>query len=204
LKFINRIVVLLLLAQLVSVTALHAHHFKGLPHYNYFDNYPQTPEEEFLGQSGQYEFSLVIYDFQGINKADAEMPDTVRLYLVAFNLLDDKIYKGRMTMEIRDGDKIVETKLFESAELENLYSMHRKLPEVGDFSVRLILHDEGDSECVIPFTLSSQKIHWGGWIAGSLIILFIVAAIGARKARVRLDRKDQVIRNVNQDSKLTN
>ena len=188
---------------MVSVTALHAHHFKGLPHYNYFDNYPQTPEEEFLGQSGEYDFSLVIYDFQGINKADAEAPDTVRLFLVAFNLYDNKVYKGKMTMEIRNGKEIVESKVFETADLENLYSMHRKLPETGDFSVRLILHDEADSECVIPFTLSSQKIHWGGWIAGGLIILFIVAAIGARKARVRMDRKDQVARNVNQDSNAT-
>ncbi len=35
-----------------------AHHFKGLPHYNYFENYPQVPEEEFIGEVGDYEVSL--------------------------------------------------------------------------------------------------------------------------------------------------
>jgi hypothetical protein len=37
---------------MMVVLPLHAHHFKGLPHYNYVENYPQTPEEEILGQSG--------------------------------------------------------------------------------------------------------------------------------------------------------
>ncbi len=40
---------------------LAAHHFKGLPHFNYFENYPQIPQDEFLGQFGDYECSLVIY-----------------------------------------------------------------------------------------------------------------------------------------------
>ena len=48
----------------VMAACARAHHFKGLPHYNYFENYPQVPEEEFLGEVGSYEVSLVVYDFQ--------------------------------------------------------------------------------------------------------------------------------------------
>ena len=186
-----------LLTLILSVLTLHAHHFKGLPHYNYFENYPQTPEEEFLGQSGNYEFSLVVYDFQGINKEDAESPDNVRLFLVAFDLRSGKLYNGAMTMEIRDGDQVMHTEKLESAELENLYSLHQSLPDTGDYSLHLTLHDVGDLPCVIPFQLSSQKIHWGRWIAGSLTGLLLVAAVGARKARVRIDRKEQADRNLN-------
>lgn len=175
---------------LFGVLPLHAHHFKGLPHYNYFENYPQTPEEEFLGQSGNYEFSLVVYDFQGINKEDAETPDNVRLFLVAFDLRTGKLYNGAMTLEIRDGDKVIHNEKLESAELENLYSLHHTLPETGDYSLHLTLHDVDDLECVIPFQLSSQKIHWGRWIAVSLVILLLVAAIGARKKRLQIDRKE--------------
>lgn len=183
------------LTLILGVLPLHAHHFKGLPHYNYFENYPQTPEEEFLGQSGNYEFSLVIYDFQGINKEDAETPDNVRLFLVAFDLRSDKLYNGAMTMEVRDGDKVIHREKHDSAELENLYSMHQKLPETGDFSLHLILHDVDDLECTIPFKLSSQKINWAWWIAGGLGTLLVVAAVGARKARVRIDRSEQAKRN---------
>jgi hypothetical protein len=184
-----------LLTLILSVLTLHAHHFKGLPHYNYFENYPQTPEEEFLGQSGDYEFSLVVYDFQGINKEDAESPDNVRLFLVAFDLRSGKLYNGAMTMEIRDGDQVMHTEKLESAELENLYSLHQSLPDTGDYSLHLTLHDVGDLPCIIPFQLSSQKIHWGRWIAGGLAALLLVAAIGARKARVRIDRSEQAKRN---------
>jgi hypothetical protein len=184
-----------LLTLILSVLTLHAHHFKGLPHYNYFENYPQTPEEEFLGQSGDYEFSLVVYDFQGINKEDAESPDNVRLFLVAFDLRSGKLYNGAMTMEIRDGDQVMHTEKLESAELENLYSLHQSLPDTGDYSLHLTLHDVGNLPCVIPFQLSSQKIHWGRWVAGGLAALLLVAAIGARKARVRIDRSEQAKRN---------
>jgi len=172
--------------------SLHAHHFKGLPHYNYFENYPQTPEEEFLGQSGNYEFSLVVYDFQGINKEDAETPDNVRLFLVAFDLRTGKLYNRAMTLEIRDGDEVLHSEKFESAELENLYSLHHTLSEIGDYSLHLTLHDVGDLKCEIPFQLTSQKIHWGRWIAGGLGVLLLVAAVGARKARVRIDRQEAV------------
>ncbi len=174
---------------------LHAHHFKGLPHYNYFENYPQTPEEEFLGQSGNYEFSLVVYDFQGINKEDVETPDNVRLFLVAFDLRTGKLYNGAMTLEIRDGDKVLHSEKLESAELENLYSLHRTLPETGDYSLHLTLHDVGELKCEIPFQLSSQKIHWGRWIAVSLMISLLVAAIGARKKRLQIDRTEQTKKN---------
>lgn len=168
----------------------HAHHFKGLPHYNYFENYPQVPEEEFLGQAGEYEMSLVVYDFQGINRENVEDPDNVRLFLVIFNLLNNKVYQGRLTLEILDRGQPIHTARFESAQLENLYSLHRKLPDTGHYSLHITLHDQGDEQVDIPFQLSSQKVHWGKWIGAGLIVLIGVAGVGARKARVAKDRKE--------------
>lgn len=166
----------------------HAHHFKGLPHYNYFENYPQVPEEEFLGQAGDYEFSLVVYDFQGINKEQAESPDNVRLFLLIFSLLENKVYTGPLTLEILDHGDTMEKVRFESADLENIFSLHRDLPDTGRYKLQLTLHNENDLQCEIPFTLSSQKVHWGRWIALFLILLMSVAAVGARKARIKQDR----------------
>lgn len=87
----------------VCPLGLWAHHFKGLPHYNYFENYPQVPEEEFLGQSAGYEFSLVVYDFQGIKRENLDAPNTVRLFLVIFELLSGNVYTGPVTLEVMDG-----------------------------------------------------------------------------------------------------
>lgn len=181
---------LLFFVVLLGFQSLQAHHFKGLPHYNYFENYPQIPEEEFLGQSGKYEFSLVVYDFQGIDRSKLEAPDTVRLFLVVFNLENSAVYIGPATLDVLDGDEIIYSERQESAELENLYSMHQDLPETGDFSLRVTLHGRGDLKCEIPFTLSSQKVHWGPWVAGSLFGLIAVAAVGARRARVVQDRRE--------------
>lgn len=182
--------VLLLVCLWFGVATADAHHFKGLPHYNYYENYPQVPEEEFLGQAGEYELSLVVYDFQGINREKVETPDNVRLFLLIFNLLDNKIYQGPLTVDVMDGDRVVETVKFESADLENIYSLHRELGDTGKYAIRITLHGENNLQCVVPFQLSSQKIHWGRWIGLVLFVLIGVSAIGARKARVRLDRKE--------------
>lgn len=177
---------------------MHAHHFKGLPHYNYFENYPQVPEEEFLGQAGNYEFSLVVYDFQGINREQTESPDKVRLFLLIFSLLENKVYNGPITLEILDNNAPMETVQFESADLENIYSLHRDLPDSGRYKLRMTLHEENDLKCEIPFKLSSQKVHWARWIALFLVLMMSVAAVGARKARVKQDRLESARRNKRQ------
>ena len=178
----------LLLAWLVATGPAAAHHFKGLPHYNYFENYPQVPEEEFTGEVGDYEVSLVVYDFQGINRDNVDNPDMARMFLMIFNLRDSGVYGGPLTLEILDRDEVVITERHESAELENLYSMHRDLPPSGKYSMRMTLHDEGDIQCTIPFQLSSQIVNWTWWVIGGLGTLIIVGIIGARKARVKQDR----------------
>ena len=175
----KRLAIIGLLLTVGQMNCAFAHHFKGLPHYNYYENYPQVPEEEFLGRVGDYEVSLVVYDFQGINRDKVEAPDSVRLFLVIFNLRNNKVYGGRLGIEVLDRDQVIHEEIQASAQLENLYSSHRQLPDAGKYSLRLTLHDEGDLQCTIPFVLSSQKIHWGKWIALVLGVLILIAAIGA-------------------------
>lgn len=175
-------------AMICTAGVAQAHHFKGLPHYNYFENYPQVPEEEFIGEAGDYEVSLVVYDFQGINRDQVDDPDMVRLFLMIFNLRDNRVYGGALTLEILDRGTVVHTERRDSSELENLYSMHRELPETGKYSLRMTLHGEGDLQCTIPFRLSSQKVNWVWWVSGGLGLLVLVGAVGARRARVKQDR----------------
>ncbi len=118
-----------------------------------------------------------------------EQPDNVRLFLVIFNLLGNSVYNGAATLEILDGKEVVASSYEETSELENLYSLHRNLPGTGNYSLRVTLHDEDDLATVIPFRLSSQKIHWGKWVGLAIIGLIAVAAVGARKKRIALDRR---------------
>jgi hypothetical protein len=185
---LDRIPALLVLLGIVFTGVVSAHHFKGLPHYNYFENYPQVPEEEFIGEAGDYEVSLVVYDFQGINREEVEDPERVRMFMMIFNLRDNRVYGGPLTIEILDRGKVVHTERQESSELENLYSMHQDLPDTGNYALRMTLHGENNLQCTIPFRLSTQKVNWTWWVAGGLGLLVVIGAIGARKARVKQDR----------------
>ena len=109
------------------------HHFKGMPHFSYFENYPQVPQDEYLGRIGHFETSLMIYDFQGITKLDAEQPDDVRMYLVLFDLLKNETYKGPLTLRVMDGDTPLAEKAFEHSEEESLYAFTKRMPLDGDF-----------------------------------------------------------------------
>lgn len=180
----------LLIALIIFQGNLFAHHFKGLPHYGYFENYPQIPQTEFLGQSGKYEISLVIYDFQGINLEDAQHPEEVRLYSVVYDLKKNTVYTGAARVQLYDGDRLLEEKLQLKAEEESIYQINRKLDDVGNYSLKLVLQEDNNFEIVVPFVLESQKTHWGKWISLSLMLLLFLTAIGARKKRVTMDRKE--------------
>jgi len=166
-----------------------AHHFKGLPHFSYFENYPQVPQEEFLGQAGEFEFSLVLYDFQGIQREDVEQPDNARFYLIAYNLRENKVYNGPATLEILDRGTQVVSEYLPSSQEESIYTLHRVLPPQGKYALEITLHEAENLKAVIPFKLSSQKVHWGKWVAGCLVVLISIVAVGSRRARVAMDRK---------------
>ena len=190
---------LFLIFALVAAHPAMAHHFKGLPHFSYFENYPQIPQEEFLWQEGEYEFSLVLYDFQGLQRQDLSQPDDTRLFLAIYSLRENRVYGGPLLMEVLDDSEPVLRVRRQTPEEEMVYQIHGILPPAGDYSLRISLLDEAGVQAVIPFQLSSQKIGWGKWIAAGLLLLVLVAGIGARKARVSQDRKTNRAKRIQQE-----
>ncbi len=166
-----------------------AHHFKGLPHYSYYEHYPQVPQEEFLGQEGNYEYSLVLYDFQGLNQEDMEQPDNARLYLIIFNLRANDVYDGPLTLAVCDANEVVYEEVLAGPEEECVYALQQDLPSTGKYSLLVTLGDGSGQEVRIPFRLSSQKTFWGRRVAGALAVLILVVAVGSRRARVMQDRR---------------
>ncbi|MEE2658502.1 MAG: hypothetical protein VX733_08350 [Candidatus Latescibacterota bacterium] len=181
--------ILALLSLMLTATVCDAHHFKGLPHYGYFEHYPQIPQEEFIGHRGRYEVSLVLYDFQGLRQSDMEQPDDARIFVIAFDLLDNQVYGGPALIEVLDDGVPMLSDRVAGPKEENVYQIHGALPVGGDYALRLSLLDE-DIVATIPFRLSSQKIHWGRWIVSALVVLVLIAGIGARRERVIRDRRD--------------
>lgn len=177
-------------ALLSFAVVMNAYHFKGLPHYNYFENYPQTPEEEYHGNAGGFEFSLAVFDLQGINKEMAETPDNVRLFLLAYNSRTTKLHNGPLELSLRSGGKEVRAEKFDSADEENIYSILHELDPSKKHSLHITIPGhEIPVSCEIPFQLSSQETHWGLAVWGSLFLLITIAAIGARRSRIREDRR---------------
>ena len=172
------------------VAIASAHHFKGLPHFSYFENYPQVPQDEYPGQIGHFETSLMIYDFQGIQKQDAEQPEDVRMYLVLFDLLKNETYNGPLTLRVLNGDVPVAEKAFPSSEEESLYAFTRTLPLDGDFSLEVRLQDGSGLVDRMPFLLSHQRVAWGRNVTVGLCILVGFAAWGSRRVRILQDRKE--------------
>jgi len=181
---------LLLIASLAWVPTAFPHHFKGLPHFSYFENYPQVPQDEFLAQSGDYECSLVLYDFQGIKRSETQQPNNARFYLIAYDMRDNTVYNGPLTMTLLDGDNPTFTRRMESSQEESIYTLQKSLPETGDYSLRVTLHDEDNLQITIPFLLSSQKVPWGRYLLLSIGVCVGVVAVGSRRARVVQDRRE--------------
>jgi len=50
--------------------------------------------------------------------------------------------------------------------------------------------------------LSSQQTHWGRWIGLLLLVLMTITAVGARKARLNVDRKEARKQNSNPDEEI--
>ena len=130
---------LYLILSLFLTNLISSHHFKGLPHYGYFENYPQTPIDEYLAQAGNFEFFLVVYDFQGFERKSVEEPDDVRFFVNIYDLKKDRAYNGPIKLEVMNGEKTVSSVHFKSAEQESLYYYSYKIKTKGDLSVRVTL-----------------------------------------------------------------
>ena len=80
-----------------------AHHNKGLPHYGYFENYPQLPVEEYVAIDGPWEIGAVIYNFQGYDRREADTPNDVKIYLYLYDSRTKNAYTGPLDVELPEG-----------------------------------------------------------------------------------------------------
>ena len=182
------------LAILIAITwspgVVEAHHNKGLPHYGYFDNYPQVPVEEHVAIDGPWEIGAVIFNFQGLDRRTADTPNDVKIYLYLYDARTHSAYEGPLDVELRNGGKVVSTFERIAPDEEAVYATRETLPRGGAYE---LVARVGDEEVVLPFEidLASDKIAWS-WVAGIGTPVAIVAgfaAIGRGRSRRKGSRR---------------
>jgi len=176
----------LMLVPLIAAGPAEANHNKGFPHYGYFENYPQTPVDEYVVIDGPWEMGAVVFNFQGIDRRTADTPNDVKIYLYLYDDRTGSAYEGPLEVEIRSEGEVVST--FERVQVdeEAVYSTRETLPRSGDYE---LLARVGEEEVSLTFyvDLSSDRLplEWIAGIGGSASLLIGLAAVGRRRRRRR-------------------
>lgn len=92
--------VLVLLGSSVPGPAV-AHHVKGMPHYGYLENYPQTPTFEKHIPAPPYEITLVTYLMEGLVREKSETPNDAMIYVSIQNRETGKPYTGKLELTFK-------------------------------------------------------------------------------------------------------
>lgn len=181
------IILLALLIPVFSQSDAYAHHNKGLPHYGYFENYPQTPTEEYVIIQDHWEMGATIFNFQGYNlRESSDTPNDVKIYLYMYDLDKDTNYVGKARFEIRErGGEVIADFTRDGVDEESVYSTREQLPHSGDYEI--IAYPDVDGEKIIlPFHIELQDGLNYSLIFGvsiPLLLLFGLAWKGRKRRR---------------------
>lgn len=180
---------LLFASVLAASSPAMAHHNKGLPHYGYFENYPQVPVDEHVNVQGRWEIGATIFNFQGYDRRSADTPNDVKIFVYLYDLEKSRGYRGPLDVEILYEGEVISR--FERLEVdqEAIYSTRETLPKSGEYELRAWV----DGEAVtLPFHVDLLDDGLSLWVALGLSIpvgaIFILALLGRKKARLRVNR----------------
>ena len=175
-----------MISLLFGLSLAFAHHNKGLPHYGYFENYPQVPTEEYIKLDGRWEAGATIFNFQGLDsRGSSETPNDVKFYSYIYDLELDKGYEGAIELSILQDDIKIMTWDRIEPDGEGVYITRETLPTSGNY--KLLMEFEVDGKKVrltLPFyaDLAVDRVDW--WIVSGIIggvcILFFLALAGKK------------------------
>jgi hypothetical protein len=134
--------ILFVLLMLMPANVLVGHHYKGLPHYSYFENYPEIPLLEFVERTDRYEIFITVYNFQGLNLDEVSSPDVVRFYSYIYDIKNDKAFLGEVEFTVEHGDKAVYVSEKILPEQESIYVFQKNITQDGQFYFSANFYDE--------------------------------------------------------------
>ena len=165
-----------------------AHHNKGLPHYGYFENYPQVPTEEYIRIDNDWEIGATVFNFQGLDRRTADTPNDVKIYLYLYNLKDDYSYSGPVDFQIVGESGTVSEFSRSAPDQEQIYMSREIMPSSGYYQIiARIQTPQGPQETRLEFYVDiSHGLNWVliGGILLPVACVFALALLGQkRKAR---------------------
>ena len=171
-----------------------AHHNKGLPHYGYFENYPQVPTEEYIIIDDHWELGATVFNFQGMQRENSDTPNDVKIYLYLYDLDAEKNYVGPAEFEIRLDGQTVSRFSRSSVDEETVYSSRETLPESGEYEIVVVFKDR---RLTLPFYVDISTGEFNPWILLGIafpVLLVIGLALRGTKRKRRRRRTGSVAR----------
>ncbi|MGL1885325.1 MAG: hypothetical protein OCD76_02325 [Reichenbachiella sp.] len=155
-----------------------AHHYKGLPHYNYFDNYPQVPILEYIEETPEYEVFITIYNFQGLDLDMVEAPNDVRFYIYLYNIEKANSYLGPANFDVYSHGKLIHKFIGIEQEEESIYNLRSNIKEQDDLILKITFMDEDGKEVIIDVPIEITESFWDKyWLYLAIASFFAVVAI---------------------------
>ena len=155
-----------------------SHHYKGLPHYNYFDNYPQVPIFEFIEEGEKYSVFATIYNFQGLTLDMVDSPDDVRFYIYIYDLTTDTSYVGDAAFNVYSHGKIVKRFINIKQEEERIFTVKAAITEQDDLILETIFIDKNGKTVKIkmPIEITNSFLDkYGLYIA--IFMFFVIVGV---------------------------
>ncbi len=169
-----------LLGSLVPSPAT-AHHVKGLPHYGYLENYPQSPTLEERVAAPPYEITLVTYLLEGLEREKSDTPNDAMIYVTVAEKATGKPYKGKLEVRFHpSGGGPATTRSFRAPLEETVYRARVPLPAEA-YDVVFRIAGVPAAEATLRLSLGAG-INW--WLVASAAVGFAaLAGLGAAVMR---------------------
>jgi polyferredoxin len=180
---------------LLPAGAATAHHNKGLPHYGYFENYPQVPTEEYVYIHYPWEIGATVFNFQGLERENASTPNDVKIYMYLYDLKADHSYTGPIDFELLLGGEVVSTFSRDRDDGEATYATRETLPRSGAYT--LVARPRNHPGVRVPLDfdvdLAIDRVRWEIIAALLLPVALVMGLAIFGRSRLRRRRTPRTV-----------
>ncbi len=169
---------------LIFSSVAQAHHIRGIPHYSYKNNYPETPVYEIAEQDGRWTITFTYYAIPGQKALD--------LAIYIRDTITDSVFYAPVNFLVfgtrEDPDHSHPFTAYRNP--TNIYKVGWVYEDEGDYLVR-ISFDDGKTQHNVLFELSvgDNNPLWMVLIISVSIILIFAIVVGViRKRQIKTGR----------------
>ena len=178
----NTLLILILL--LLSASIVESHHIRGIPHYSYRDNYPETPVYEFIQNTSHYEVTFTYYKIPGQTAFDLavyvrdtinDLPYTDPVEFLVFGKHEDPNNSHPFTAYRNQ---------------TNIYKVGWVYEDEGDYFVRVTFADSVKKHNILfDLKVGNRSNVWLYLLVSVASIIIFAAVVGVVRKKQKIRRK---------------